>query len=74
MIKTDHYIRRTVNIETMAVVLTLYKGWYLWGFRFWSRQIDREDMPSWAFIALSTLGSSGWNSRLYKQYSEQLKG
>lgn len=42
------------------------------GFVIWSREIDREGVPSWALIQKATLGSTEWRSRLLNQYEKEL--
>lgn len=39
----------------------------LFGVRIWSREIDREEVPSWASIQRATLGYTDWRSR-FAQY------
>lgn len=40
--------------------------------RIWRTELDREDVPSWAFIASACLGYTDWESRLFKQYAHLL--
>ncbi|AZR95124.1 hypothetical protein BBB39_16200 [Bordetella trematum] len=48
----------------------LYRDRLLFGrIRVWRTEIDREDVPSWAFIAQACLGSTDWESRLFKEYA-----
>lgn len=48
----------------------LVRQWLIFGkVKIWSKVIDREDVPDWAFIQKACLGYSDWESRLYKEYA-----
>lgn len=51
-------------VEDQGVELLLKRCWMLYGVCVWSVVVDREDMPSWAWIAEGCLGSTDWQSRL----------
>lgn len=40
------------------------------GVPIWSKEIDREDVPSWAYIQRACLGHTEWKSRLFEQYAD----
>lgn len=42
------------------------------GIPIWVREIDREDVPSWATIQRMCLGYSEWRSRLFEQHGHLL--
>lgn len=42
----------------------LFKRFYLWGWKFWTREVDREELPSHVWITQVCLRSSGnWKSK-----------
>lgn len=78
MITTDHAVFRQDWIfrgrevapycEDQGVRYILFKRYYLWGWQFWSREVDREELPPHVWISQAIFGnSSGWESK-FKEY------
>ena len=75
VVRPEQYDRRIPWICTkeFEAEIQLREVTSLWGVPVWSRILDREDYPVWAFINQCCTGSSGWQSRLREQYKELLK-
>ena len=63
-------VKRYTNRYDLNGVQILFKEWYLFQVvRVWFKEIDREDVPSWATIQCATLGSTDWKSK----FSDHIK-
>ncbi len=56
-------VRRRVYLRTFGGYQVLLREWRLFGIKVWTTEVDREEYPSWADIAKSTLGHTEWTSR-----------
>ena len=54
------WVSRTDIVDCYQVLL---RDTHIFGIRIWSREIDREDIPSWASIQRACLGWTEWRSR-----------
>jgi hypothetical protein len=41
----------------------LFRYYYIFGFKFWTEQLDREDIPSHVVIAWECFGGTEWKSK-----------
>jgi len=65
-------IRRFTSLTDFSAVQRLERVTQAFGVPIRVKVIDEEDVPSWALIALACLGSTDWESRLFKQYDHLL--
>ena len=63
MFSTKHKVKRYSYLEGFGGLQKLFREYYFFGLKFWSREIDREEVPVWAEIQLNTLGSTEWRSK-----------
>lgn len=73
MITTRHRVRRYTRNDFSGYQVLFRERWLFGRLRVWITEIDREDVPSWAFIQRACLGSTDWESRLFNQYAHLLK-
>ncbi|MBG9993424.1 MULTISPECIES: hypothetical protein [Gammaproteobacteria] len=71
IIATTHRVRRWTRSDCTGFQV-LERVTRVLGMPIWCREIDREDVPSWAFIQRACLGETDWESRLFKDYAHLL--
>ena len=71
IIAITHRVRRWTQQDCTGFQV-LERTTRVLGIPVWRSEIDREDVPSWAFIQRACLGGTEWESRLFKQYAHLL--
>lgn len=72
MITITHDIYRRRNRHNWEELWLLKREYRVFGIIVWRTIIDSEVAPSWAMIQRNCLGSTDWESRLFKQYRNLL--
>ena len=64
VITTRDRIRRYDRIAQFESYQILFRYYYIFGIKFWTKQLDREDIPSYVVISNGCFGdTSGWKSK-----------
>lgn len=71
IITATHRVRRWTR-QDFTGFQVLERTTRVLGVPVWRSEIDREDVPSWAYIQRACLGYTEWKSRLFNEYTHLL--
>lgn len=73
MIAVTYRVLRYTNRHDFDSYQVLQREMRIFGICVWRTEVDREEVPSWAIIQRACLGSTDWESRIFKQHANLLK-
>lgn len=63
LLKKTFIVKSYRNKNSFEGIQVLFKEYRIFGIKVWSIEIDRENVPSFAYIQHATLGSTDWKSK-----------
>lgn len=68
ILKSDYEIKAYVNKHSFEGYQVLYKVWKIFNVKIWFSEVDREDVPGWAYIQYGALGYTDWKSKFQEYF------